>query len=386
MATLRKHVRANGLVRWQIDYIDPAGRRIRRNFKRKGDAEAELAKRVSLIAEDRYLDAKKVYDTTLAELKEVYAKNHRHQPSWPDKLRYINNFISSYPQGTRADQIRFVDVETYRTDLINRPVFKTVVKVVKRKGKLVRRRIRDPRPRKASSVNREMSTIRHLFKKAVEWELIDRSPFDRGKSLLLKENNARLRYLTAEEITRLLDQAPEYLGDIIEAVINTGMRRGEVLSLRWRQIRDGFIYLEKKYNPIKTGKARQVPVNDDLADLFKRIRKRQGLSSEYVFTFNGRPVQDVHIGLNAALKQAGIQDFTFHDLRHTFASHFVMRGGNIKDLQEILGHRNIAMTMRYAHLSQEHKKKAVNLLVGLTTSSENSPMSPDVTEGESSDK
>jgi integrase len=68
----------------------------------------------------------------------------------------------------------------------------------------------------------------------------------------------------------------------------------------------------------------------------------------------------------ASLKKAGIEDFRFHDLRHTFASHFVMRGGSIKDLQEILGHKSLTMTMRYAHLSQEHKKKAVNLLNGLT--------------------
>ena len=71
-------------------------------------------------------------------------------------------------------------------------------------------------------------------------------------------------------------------------------------------------------------------------------------------------------GFVAALKRAGIVDFRFHDLRHTFASHFVMRGGGLKALQEILGHASIKTTMRYAHLSQEHKRKAINLLNGLT--------------------
>ena len=73
------------------------------------------------------------------------------------------------------------------------------------------------------------------------------------------------------------------------------------------------------------------------------------------------------MGFNSVLKRAGISDFRFHDLRHTFASHFVMRGGSLKDLQEILGHKTMAMTLRYAHLSKEHKRKAVNLLNGLTT-------------------
>jgi integrase len=67
------------------------------------------------------------------------------------------------------------------------------------------------------------------------------------------------------------------------------------------------------------------------------------------------------------VRRAGIEDFRFHDLRHTFASHFIMRGGSLKDLQEILGHKSMTMTLRYAHLTQEHKKKAVDLLNGLTS-------------------
>jgi site-specific recombinase XerC len=75
-----------------------------------------------------------------------------------------------------------------------------------------------------------------------------------------------------------------------------------------------------------------------------------------------------------ALEDAGIEDCRFHDLRHTFASHMVMRGASIKEVQEILGHKSLTMTVRYAHLSQEHKKKAVNLLNGLTApASQNKP-------------
>ncbi len=77
-------------------------------------------------------------------------------------------------------------------------------------------------------------------------------------------------------------------------------------------------------------------------------------------------VKNVRTSFQAALKLADIDDFKFHDLRHTFASHFIMRGGNLKDLQEILDHKSMTMTLRYAHLTQEHKKKAVNLLNGLT--------------------
>ena len=154
----------------------------------------------------------------------------------------------------------------------------------------------------------------------------------------------------------------DYLCYIVECAINSGMRKEEILSLKWDQIRDGLIYLDKT----KSKKKRQVPINDTLAELFRTIRKKQGLTSEYVFIYQGKRIRDVKTAYNAALKRAGILDANFHTLRHTFASHFVMRGGSLKALQEMLGHSNMKTTMRYAHLSQEHKKEAVKLLDGLT--------------------
>ena len=126
--------------------------------------------------------------------------------------------------------------------------------------------------------------------------------------------------------------------------------------------------------------------------MFADTRREQRPGTEYVFTFakgedklKGRepvrkrtalaPVPDAIVSVKsafgAALRRAGIRDFRFHDLRHTFASHLVMRGASIKEVQELLGHKNITMTMRYAHLSQEHKKRAVNLLMDFTAATAN---------------
>jgi integrase len=104
-----------------------------------------------------------------------------------------------------------------------------------------------------------------------------------------------------------------------------------------------------------------------MEEMFKRIRKRQGLRSEYVFKYLGRRIDGLKAGFIAAVKRAELADFTFHDLRHTFASQVLLRGGDLKDIQELLGHKTMTMTLRYAHLTQEHKKKAVNLLNGLTS-------------------
>ncbi len=360
MAKIRKRGGA-----YQIDYVDPGGKRVRLSFKRKKDAEAELGKRVSLIAEHRYLDVKKDYKTTLSELIKKYEENFGAQRSFDRwKAFCLKNFEDYFRPETTLSNIRYVDVETYQNHLREKITRQNTV-------------------RANSSINREISCLRHLFRKAVEWEMMERSPFDRGKSLLLKENNARLRFLTEDEVKRLLDACSSHLRDIVICALNTGMRRGEILSLKWSQIRNGLIYLEQT----KTDEPRQVPINEELARLFQEIRRKQKVGTEHVFTYSrvnpmkgkpagtpvlnvleGNPVSYIKTAFWAALRRAGIVNFKFHDLRHTFASHMVMRGASLKEVQEILGHKTMTMTLRYAHLSQEHKKKAVNLLNGLTTS------------------
>jgi integrase len=358
---------------WQIDLLIPTGKydedgkeikeRYRRTFDKKKDAEGEHDKMKTLIREKRFLDVKKDYKGTLNELIEKYVENHKHQASFGSLKSYcVENFVTHFGRETPLSQIRYVGLETYRNLLKQ--------KLTRHKG-----------IRADASVNREMATIRHVFSKALEWEMIDQNPFEQGKSLLLKVSNQRIRYLTEEEIDRLIEECKEkkFLYRVVNCAINTGMRRGEILNLRWDQIRNGFIYLAKT----KTKNPREIPVNEDLAQMFREIRKEQGLSSRHVFVYNSQVVQKVHKGFKAALNRAGIEDFKFHDLRHTFASHVIMRGGSLKDVQELLGHKGMTMTLRYAHLSQEHKKKAVNLLNGLTRPKKIA-MSQNVTNGRKS--
>ena len=132
---------------------------------------------------------------------------------------------------------------------------------------------------------------------------------------------------------------------------------GEALGLKWPDIRNGFSYLTET----KTDMPRQIPLNETLKRIFSAIPRN--VNSDYVFcSGDGKPFKDVSRSFNTALKKAGIKDFHFHDLRHTFASWLVMRGASLKEVQELLGHRDIEMTMRYAHLSEDSKKKAMELL------------------------
>ncbi len=336
---------------WQIDYLEPDGKRIRKTFKKKKDAVAEHSKVFALKSEGRYLDVKKECETTLKELTKIYTENHQHQSNFRAKKLYLENFKEFFGADTLLSDIRYVDLETYRNQLKQKPV--TVIK----KGKKKTIRFRTD-----AAVNREMSCLHHIFDKAVEWEMIEQSPFDRGKTLRLKENNKRLRFATEDEIQALLDACPKYLRWIVETAIMTGMRRGEILNLKWDDIRNGFIYLEKT----KTNEARQIPISDDLDAILKEIRNTRHLTSEFIFTHQEKPVRHIDYAFRGAVKRSGIQNFHFHDLRHTFASQVLLRGGSLKDVQELLGHKTMSMTLRYSHLTQEHKRKAVNRLNGLT--------------------
>jgi integrase len=302
-----------------------------------------------LIAENRYLDVKKDYKITLSELLSKYVENYKKQVSFVNLKGYcLENFKEYFGKDTLLSNIRYVDLETYKNHLIQK---------LTRHGNL----------RADASVNREIATLRHMFAKGVEWDMMDQNPFEKGKSLLLKLDNQRMRYHTEDEINRLLEECKpqKHLYRIVTCAINTGLRKGDILNLKWNQIRNGFIYPNRE---TATKKRREIPINDDLAEMFKDIRKEQELTSKYIFTYGKRNISRVDRAFRGALKRAQIENFRFHDLRHTFASHVIMRGVSLKDVQELLGHKTMAMTLRYAHLSQDHKKKAVNLLNGLTGS------------------
>ena len=334
-------------VSWQIDYLDPDGKRVRKSFKKKKDADAELGKRVSLMAEGRYLDVKKDYATTLGEALDKYAANHKHQATFEGLKSYcIENFRQYFKAETKMADIKYLDLESYQKHLMQ--------KLTKHKKK-----------RADATVNREIAVLHHVFSKAVSWQMIEQNPFDKGESLLLKLDNQRIRYLTEEEVIELIEECKsrKHLVRITKCALHTGMRRSEILTLKWSQIRNGFIYLEKT----KTKNKREIPINDELQEVFKEIRREQGLTSQDIFLYHSKTIHRVERAFKGALRRANIEDFKFHDLRHTFASHLIMKGATLKEVMELLGHKDIKMTLRYAHLSEEHKKKAVNLLNGLTT-------------------
>ena len=229
---------------------------------------------------------------------------------------------------------------------------------------------------KPATVNRILCRLRHLLNKAVEWQLLSESPMRRLK--FLRENNARLRYLSLEECDRLITAciAP-HLKAIVTVALHTGMRSGEIRNLNWRDLDfdSGFLIIRDS----KNGESRHVPMDSTVVDLFRNYPRTPG--SDLVFTnAAGGRIGWLQHGFRKALGRVGITDLHFHDLRHTFASQWMMAGGELYALKDILGHKTIAMTQRYAHLSPAYKRAMVDRMELIWAKPANRPPEMPVTE------
>src|SRR5438094_137939 len=207
-----------------------------------------------------------------------------------------------------------------------------------------------------ATINRDLSRLRRMFSLAVEWELLEESPM--AGIRFLRENNARTRYLSLEECQRLIAScmAP-HIRATVSVALHSGMRLGEILNLRWYDLdfASGFILVRDS----KNGESRHVPMDATLFALFRAYPHRP--STDLVFSSSsGGHIVDVRTGFLNSCKRAGLIDLHFHDLRHTFASQFVMAGGNLFILKSVLGHKNITMTQRYAHLAPTYLIKSID--------------------------
>jgi integrase len=221
-----------------------------------------------------------------------------------------------------------------------------------------------------ATVNRELACLRHMFNMAIAWGKAQNYPFGFGKNKVkfLKEPKGKDRILSEEEEARLLavvrvTTKSQHLEPIIITALNTGMRKGEILNLKWSNVdfKTGHILVEET----KNGDIRRVPMNKKLTTTLEVVKKVS--KSEYVFSENGKPYGDVKTGWWSALKKAKIEGFRFHDLRHIFGSRLGMAEVDIKTIQELMGHKEIKMTMRYSQPTPQHKRNAVEVLDGVTT-------------------
>ena len=252
---------------------------------------------------------------------------------------------------------------------------------------------------KPATVNRDLSRIRGALSRAVDWNMLDTHPLRTVKQAK-GADDSRVRYLTADEEKALRDALAkrekarrtsrerhnawhkergskghpvwpkdgftDYLLPMVLLAINTGMRRGELLGLEWASVNLPGKLVTITAGNAKSRKARHLPLNAEALDVLTRWKKQAGKEARLVFPSpkTGGRMDNINSSWEEVCDTAKLKDFRFHDLRHTFASRLVMAGVDLNTVRELLGHSDIRMTLRYAHLAPDKLAEAVAKLGG----------------------
>ena len=211
-----------------------------------------------------------------------------------------------------------------------------------------------------STVNRYLALVRSILLRARdEWEWIDKAP----KVKLFKEGPGRERSITVKQAELLLGELPAHQRDVVVFALATGLRQSNVLGLEWSRVDLASGHAWVGAHQSKNRKPIAVPLN---ATALEVLRRQLGKHCERVFTYAGKPLATANTrAWRKALKRAGIDNFRWHDLRHTWASWHRQSGTPTHELQRLGGWRSSVMVERYAHLAPDHLAKAANRLDSL---------------------
>ena len=221
-------------------------------------------------------------------------------------------------------------------------------------GRVNIREIRDAKlnqGRKPRTVNAYLNQVKTVLLAANKWGWLPKVP----DIEMLKEPEPRERWLTAMEKERLFKELPEHLKPIVTFALATGLRRANVAGLKWSQIdlsrRIAWIFATQA----KSSKPIGIPLNDEA---MSAILSQRGKHKTNVFTYNGKPIKNpAGTAWKKALKRAKIENYTFHDNRHTWATNHAVQGTPTRQLTELGGWSSEKMVKRYAHMNVEHLKQ-----------------------------
>jgi len=246
-----------------------------------------------------------------------------------------------------------------------------------------------------STINRDITGLKSILAKAVAWDILPSHPLTKLKPIKL-DTKGRVRYLTDAEEVRLRTALAErdgriktarartnvwrrirgyaelltleahtygdHLTPLVLLSLNTGLRRGELFSLHWADIQWQPKTLLVRGETAKSGQTRHLPLNAEALQVLTAWRE-QAPGDGLIFPGkHGGRLHNVRNAWRGVLTAADIRGFRWHDLRHTFASKLVMVGVPLNTVRELLGHKTLAMTLRYAHLAPDHKASAVERL------------------------
>jgi len=326
--------------KWGISYIAPDGQQVRKLVAPfKETAEMILKKIETEIAEGKYLDRTKEKNILFEDFAREYLNTYvRLENKHIRNQEKLINGLKKHFQGKFLSQINTLIIRQYLS-----------------------KRLELVAP---ATVNRDFSMLRSMFNRAIEWNLF-RGPNPTKGMKQIPEKNSRCRWLSDEEQELLLSHCHGITKVIVIIALKTGMRWGEIVNLKWRQnvnsnyvdFENGTIYIHESL--AKTDRSRFVPLSNAVRLALREVPKHA--RSEYIFLNDetNKPLGSIKKSFATALEKSEIQDFKFHDLRHTFASSLAMRGVDLYVIQKLLGNTTPKMTQRYAHLRSDQLKEAI---------------------------
>ncbi len=341
----------SGKDSWGVDWKDESrDKRMRMIIGTKKEAVGVMAKIRTDIFQKGYFEMKAFTDKNFELAAEEYiAHAKKEKNSIKDDVRVLRKFGDFKAVSTAGRQVR----ELMLSEI--------TVKVVEDYKSFF------SEGREKATVNRALAVLKHFFFCCIKWKYVEDNPVCSVK--MYKVDNARQRFLELNEIEALLsacdncDAKAKYLKSIVLIALNTGMRRGEIMTLKWENID---IPRKIIYTGItKNGEKQTKQMNEELVGVFKSLTPLRAQGDKYFFNTyiftnkEGKQIIDIKKSFKSALKRAGLTGVTFHTLRHTFASHLIMKTGNIMLVKKSLGQKCVAMAERYSHLSPDFKNTAI---------------------------
>ena len=343
MATIREKRANDGDTRYHVQVRLRGHPPATATFRRRTDAKKWAADTESAIRDGRYFKQAAARRHTLSELVE----------------RYIESVLPT--KGAVADNQRY-QLLWWKDELGDYTLADiTADRIAECRDKLLNVPTKRGQTRGAATVVRYLAALSHAFTIArKEWRWVDSNPVKDIRKPT--EPRGRVRFLSDDERARLLAACRrsknDHLYPIVVLALSTGMRQGEILGLRWQDVdltRD-----RVTLHDTKNGERRVVPLVHHAMDIMREHAKVRHLHTDWVFPGklhgtrkNGKPFfpRDTW---NNSLKRADIDNFRFHDLRHSAASYLAMNGASMAEIAEVLGHKTLQMVKRYAHLSEAH--------------------------------
>lgn len=344
MATIQERKAKDGTVSYRVQVRLKGYPTQTASFSRKTDAKKWASNTESAIREGRHFKTIEAKRHTLKDLAKRYIKqNLVNKPkSFQKQSSQLEWWVEQIGDYTLADITPALVVEQ-RDKLSNG----TTVRGTRRNN---------------ATVNRYLAALSHAFTIAVrEWGWVDSNPVKQiGK---LPEARGRVRFLSDDERQRLLEACKtsscKELYLLVVLFLSTGARRMEILGLRW-----GDVDLSRRViilETTKNGESRLLPIQGHAYELLSEYAKVRHLHTELVFPSKhskDKPL-DIRVPWENALKQAEIEDFRLHDLRHSAASYLAMNGATLSEIAAVLGHKTLQMVKRYSHLSDAHTANVV---------------------------